>query len=80
MKTVLSESMVWNFDQQVLILRQDRADGDLGAVLGRPGADVLDGVGADGQLGQLFLGGVLVIQHHAGIQREQSSPGRPSAD
>ena len=59
------------FCEQRFILRQDRADGHLRPVFGCPGSHVLDRVGTDGQLGQLFLLRVLIEEHHAGIQSDQ---------
>ena len=58
-------------DQQRLVLGPDRPDQELGAVAARPGRDVLQRVGSDGEPGQVGLGDVGPVQDDPGVERDQ---------
>src|ERR1035438_4225979 len=66
----LGEAFV-ELDHDRLVLGPDRADGHLLAVFHLPGADVLGRIGANGQLGQLVLGGLRIVQDDAGVESDQ---------
>ena len=59
------------FHHQRLIFGADGTDERVSAVLQSPARDVLTGVRADGEPGQLLFGGSGRVEDHAGVKRNQ---------
>ena len=59
------------FDQHRLVFGTDRADGDCQGIIEGHVGGILDGVGANGQLGQFVFGDFGTIEHDAGVEGKQ---------